>query len=233
MRRAARVALYAAFGGEIPTRAAVRGAAARCRSRGCFPRIERRRDRMGARATSGKHSRRARSAILEPLDRARSADTRATSCSCRASRSTGTAGASVAAAATTTARFPTGARSPVARGSRLLVPVARARFRTIREIGASMRSSPSTDGSGARGSEMSSTIADEVARQLAVIRDGAVQLFGEEELRAKLAQSVSRGQAAARQARAWIRRPRTCTSGTASCSRSCGASRSSATRRSS
>jgi len=37
---------------------------------------------------------------------------------------------------------------------------------------------------------MSSTVADEVARQLAVIRDGAVQLFGEEELRAKLAQSV-------------------------------------------
>jgi tyrosyl-tRNA synthetase len=37
---------------------------------------------------------------------------------------------------------------------------------------------------------MSSMVADEVARQLAVIRDGAVQLFGEEELRAKLAQSV-------------------------------------------
>jgi tyrosyl-tRNA synthetase len=37
---------------------------------------------------------------------------------------------------------------------------------------------------------MSSTVADEVARQLAVIRDGAVQLFGEDELRAKLAQSI-------------------------------------------
>jgi tyrosyl-tRNA synthetase len=37
---------------------------------------------------------------------------------------------------------------------------------------------------------MSSAIADEVARQLAVIRAGAVQLFGEEELRSKLAQSV-------------------------------------------
>ena len=40
------------------------------------------------------------------------------------------------------------------------------------------------------GSEMSSTGADEVARQLAVIRDGAVQLFGEDELRTKLAQSI-------------------------------------------
>jgi tyrosyl-tRNA synthetase len=37
---------------------------------------------------------------------------------------------------------------------------------------------------------MSATIADEVARQLAVIRAGAVQLIGEEELSAKLAQSV-------------------------------------------
>jgi tyrosyl-tRNA synthetase len=40
---------------------------------------------------------------------------------------------------------------------------------------------------------MSPTEADEVARQLAVIRDGAVQFFGEEELRAKLAQSVREG----------------------------------------
>jgi tyrosyl-tRNA synthetase len=40
---------------------------------------------------------------------------------------------------------------------------------------------------------MSSTVADEVARQLAVIRGGAVQLIGEEELRAKLAQSVREG----------------------------------------
>jgi tyrosyl-tRNA synthetase len=40
---------------------------------------------------------------------------------------------------------------------------------------------------------MSSKIADEVARQLAVIRGGAVQLIGEEELRAKLAQSVGEG----------------------------------------
>jgi len=37
---------------------------------------------------------------------------------------------------------------------------------------------------------MSATIADEVARQLAVIRAGAVQLIGEEELSAKLTQSV-------------------------------------------
>jgi tyrosyl-tRNA synthetase len=37
---------------------------------------------------------------------------------------------------------------------------------------------------------MSSKMADEVARQLAVIRGGAVQLIGEEELRAKLAQSI-------------------------------------------
>ena len=43
------------------------------------------------------------------------------------------------------------------------------------------------------GSEMSSTIADEVARQLDVIRGGAVQLIGEEELRAKLAQSIREG----------------------------------------
>src|SRR5262245_9451809 len=40
---------------------------------------------------------------------------------------------------------------------------------------------------------MGSTIADEVARQLAVIRDGAVQLIGEEELRAKLAASIREG----------------------------------------
>ncbi len=40
---------------------------------------------------------------------------------------------------------------------------------------------------------MSSAIADEVARQLAVIRDGAVQFFGEEELRSKLTVSVREG----------------------------------------
>src|SRR5262249_40056014 len=45
-------------------------------------------------------------------------------------------------------------------------------------------------GSGAAGDDMSSAIADEVARQLAVIRDGAVDLFGEEELRSKLARSL-------------------------------------------
>jgi tyrosyl-tRNA synthetase len=40
---------------------------------------------------------------------------------------------------------------------------------------------------------MSSAISDEVARQLAFIRDGAVDLFGEEELRSKLAQCLRDG----------------------------------------
>src|SRR5262245_9781919 len=60
------------------------------------------------------------------------------------------------------------------------------RFRTIREIDGWMRSSLRTDGSGARGDEMSSAIDDEVARQLAARRAGAVECFGEEELRTKL-----------------------------------------------
>jgi tyrosyl-tRNA synthetase len=37
---------------------------------------------------------------------------------------------------------------------------------------------------------MSTAIADEVARQLEVMRDGSVELYGEQELRAKLAQSL-------------------------------------------
>jgi tyrosyl-tRNA synthetase len=40
---------------------------------------------------------------------------------------------------------------------------------------------------------MSSAIADEVARQVAVIRDGAVEFFGEDELRSRLAQCLRDG----------------------------------------
>lgn len=40
---------------------------------------------------------------------------------------------------------------------------------------------------------MSSAISDEVARQLAFIRDGAVEIFGEEELRSKLAECLRDG----------------------------------------
>jgi tyrosyl-tRNA synthetase len=40
---------------------------------------------------------------------------------------------------------------------------------------------------------MSSPIAEEVARQIAVIRDGAVEFFGEEELRSKLAECLRDG----------------------------------------
>ena len=40
---------------------------------------------------------------------------------------------------------------------------------------------------------MSSAIADEVARQIAVIRDGAVDCFGEDELRAKLGECLREG----------------------------------------
>jgi len=42
---------------------------------------------------------------------------------------------------------------------------------------------------------MSSVVVDEVARQLAAIRDGAVDLFGEEELRSKLADHLQGGAA--------------------------------------
>src|SRR5258705_10372835 len=43
------------------------------------------------------------------------------------------------------------------------------------------------------GSDMSSAMGDEVARQLELIRDGAVELFGEEDLRSKLAQCLRDG----------------------------------------
>ena len=43
------------------------------------------------------------------------------------------------------------------------------------------------------GSDMSSAIGDEVARQLELIRDGAVELFGEDELRSKLVQCLRDG----------------------------------------
>jgi tyrosyl-tRNA synthetase len=79
---------------------------------------------------------------------------------------------------------------------------------------------------------MSPTEADEVARQLAVIRDGAVQFFGEEELRAKLAQSVREG----RPLRVKLGMDPSAPDlhlGTAWCSRSFAGSRTSATRRSS
>src|SRR5438132_8780462 len=111
---------------------------------------------------------------------------------CPASRSTELVGVWVAGVATTITRF-----LPVRKVHGWWEWATRSngwpRFRTIRETEGSMRSSPKTGGSGVRGVEMSSAIADEVARQLAAIRDGAVDLFGEDELRSKLTQCLRDG----------------------------------------
>src|SRR5262245_26077313 len=81
----------------------------------------------------------------------------------------------------------------MARWSRLLVPVDHGGSARLARSARRCDRNRAWMGMALSGEEMSSAVDNEVARQLAVIRDGAVQLFGEDELRSKLADSLREG----------------------------------------